>query len=126
LQIAHPALNTSTLRLMASHATARLIILAWQNSFVLATQPMKMTVRLTRATVTAIAAWSYRRVRAARSVSILAAAFREVLPPIPESREDLNPIAVSLLRERLLRLECACVESCCDGGVIGAVSNKGI
>jgi len=26
LQIAHPALNTSTLRLMASHASARLII----------------------------------------------------------------------------------------------------
>ena len=52
--------------------------------------------------------------------SVLAAAFREVLSLIPESREDLNPIAVSLLRERLLRLECACVESCCDGGVSGS------
>jgi hypothetical protein len=41
---------------------------------------------------------------------VLAAAFSAVLPLVPESREDLNPIAVSLLRKRLLRLECACVE----------------
>jgi hypothetical protein len=45
---------------------------------------------------------------------------------VPESREDLNPIAVSLLRKRLLRLGCACVATCCDGGVSGAVSNKGM
>jgi hypothetical protein len=46
---------------------------------------------------------------------------------IPDSREDLNPIAVSLLRKRLLQLECACVESRCNRGVSGAFStNKGM
>jgi hypothetical protein len=60
--------------------------------------------------------------RPAQPSPVLAAAFSAAF--IPESREDLNPIAVSLLRKRLLRLECACVEPCCDGGISGAVSNK--
>ena len=39
---------------------------------------------------------------------------------------DLNPVAVSLLRKRLAQIECACAESRCDGGISGAVSNKGM
>jgi hypothetical protein len=39
---------------------------------------------------------------------------------------DLNPIAGSLLRKRLLQLECPWFESRCDGGISGAVSNKGM
>jgi hypothetical protein len=38
----------------------------------------------------------------------------------------LNPIAGSLLRKRLLQLECPWFESRCDGGISGAVSNKGM
>ena len=41
-------------------------------------------------------------------------------------RGQINPIAVSLLRKRLLWLDCACAESRCNGGVSGAVSNKGM
>ena len=45
-------------------------------------------------------AWSHGRVRAARPSSVVAAAFSVALPLILESREDLNPIAVSLPRTK--------------------------
>jgi hypothetical protein len=55
-----------------------------------------------------------RRVRA-RRLPFLSPLSVQYYDLFRESRKDLNPIAVSLPRRRRLRLECACVESRCDG-----------
>jgi hypothetical protein len=66
-----------------------------------------------------------RQVQADRQLSQLDVNALNLVPQVWRSL-DLNPIAVSLLRKRLAQLECASVESRCDGGISGAVSNNGM